>query len=306
MRIVDAHMHVWPALCGTRQGSIVTRGDRYGKVRRVGDKVERWLPPSFVDTVPSPEIALEYMSIAGVDKAVLLQAPCYGDHNEYIAEVAKAHSDTFAGIAIVDPRQPDKGVGALEKAIRQYGLSGVKFELPDWPFHPDHDEYRPLWDRIIDMDIPVVMDLGWGEGEYDFQLESVRRLVTKHPRLRLVLAHLGVSRLWDPHEDEPFPTLRQTLELADISDNVMFELAGLPALCSEDEYPYPRAQRAIKTAYERVGGRRLIWGSDFPTILIPCTYLQSLNLVRRQCSDFVSEQDMALILGGNAERFFGF
>jgi predicted TIM-barrel fold metal-dependent hydrolase len=306
MRIVDVHLHVWPVLCGTRQGNVATRADRYGKVRRVGQRVERWLPPSFVDTTVSPEVALEYMSIAGVDKGVLIQAPCYGDNNEYISEVVKAYPDKFVGVAITDPRKDDKGIGALETAICGLGLSAVKFELPDWPFRPDEEQYDVLWKRILELDIPVILDLGWGQTEYDFQLDAVRRLLMKFPELKMVIAHLGVSQLWDPKQDEPFPVMQQTLELANIGSNVMFELAGLPGLVSEQEYPYPRAQRAIKAAYEAVGGQKIMWGSDFPSILLSCTYQQTVDLVRRNCASFIPESDMALILGGNAERCFGF
>ncbi len=305
MSIIDVHMHIWPALCGTREGNVTTKGDRYGKVRRVGQRVEQWLPPSFVDTVVSPEVALEYMSIVGVDKAVLLQAPCYGNNNEYIAEVVKKCPDKFVGIALTDPRQSDRGVGPLERAICELGLRGVKFELPDWPFRPDEQQYRTLWRKVIDLDVPVIFDLGWGLTEYDFQLDAVKRLVTEYPELKVVLAHLGVSRLWDPSQDMSFPVLRETLTLSNLSPNVWFELAALPALCAMEEYPYPRAQRIIRVAYETVGAHRLFWGSDFPTILMSCTYQQSLNLVKKHCG-FIKDEDMALILGGNAERFFGF
>lgn len=303
MNIIDTHFHIWPALCGLREGKYITKAEGYGKVRRIGQRIERWIPPSFVDTVVSPEVALEYMEMAGINKAVLLQAPCYGNNNEYLSSIIQKYPKKFVAIALVDPRENDQGVSNLEEAICKLGLKGVKFELPDYPFHPDEQKYEALWRKILEFDIPVVFDMGWGESEYDFQLAAMKHLVTEYPEMKVIIAHLGVSRLWDPKQDEPFPVLQETLYLANLSQNVWFDLAGLPALCEEEEYPYPRAQRAIKVAYETLGAKRLMWGSDFPTILLKCTYQQTVDLIKKHCT-FISDEDKKIIFSGNAEEVF--
>jgi len=309
MKIIDSHFHIWQTLCGLREGKYITKAEKYGKVRKIGQHIERWLPPSFENTVVSPEIALEYMEMVGVDKAVLLQAPCYGNNNEYLSEVVKKYPDKFVAIALIDPREKDLGTNMLEKAIYEQNLCGVKFEIPDYPFHPDEQKYEPLWDRIVDLDIVVIIDMGWGDSEYDFQLDAIKRLLSKYEGMKIIFAHLGVSRLWDLKQKEPFPVLQKTLELADLYKNIWFDLAGVPALYQypneKEEYPYPRAQSIIKVAYDKLGPDKLLWGSDFPTIMVlaECTYKQSLDVVKKHCV-FISEKDKEKILGGNAEKVF--
>jgi hypothetical protein len=313
MDIIDCHMHVFPWIHGIRQGKLEERGEKFGYVRLVGDginKIDRYLPPSFHYTSSEPEVALEYMKDAGVSKAVLLQAPCYGNHNEFLSEVVKQYSDKFIAIALVDPRNPRDAVSKLKIAIKELGLRGVKFEVPDTPFHPEDAQFRIIWDTIPELEIPVVVDLGWGEGEYYFLLESIRRVLRKFPELKMCLAHLGVSRLWDPEQKYPFPVLQKTLSLAEEFPNVRFDIAGLPNATAfmgkgEEEYPYPRMQEVIKVACEKAGPDRIMWGSDYPSVLLSCTYKQAINIVTEHC-DFLSKVEKSKIMAENAKKFFDF
>ena len=152
MEIIDAHAHIWTSINGQRSGFVRCRADRYGKARvwstdphrevpgfrtdkwALGREViERWLPPSFIHSVVDPEVLIEYMDWIGVDRAVLMQAPTYGNQNDYIREVLDKFPDRFiAGQALVDPGQETgKMIADLEYAVGELGLKGVKFETPD-------------------------------------------------------------------------------------------------------------------------------------------------------------------------------
>jgi predicted TIM-barrel fold metal-dependent hydrolase len=303
MKIIDAHVHCWLTLCGIREGKYITKGEKYGFVRRIGDKVERWLPPSFVNCVVEPEMVLEYMKWVGVERAVLLQTPCYGKNNEYMSEVVQKYPDRFSSLSLVDPRDGDKALEELEFSVTKLGLRGMKFEPPDTPFFLDDPQHLPLWERIRDLDIPVVIDLGWIESEYAYQIDRLRTIVKRYPSLKVLVAHLGISRLHDQSQVYPFPTLQKTLTLLEDSQNIWFEISALQNFCPDQEYPFPRAQEIIKAAYEKVGAERLIWGTDFPTILEKCTYRQALSLVKDEC-DFLNDNEKSLILGKNASTFF--
>lgn len=296
-----------------RQGKLKTKGERFGYVRLVGDgtnKTDRYLPPSFYHTSSEPEIALEYMKDAGVSKAVLLQAPCYGNHNEFLSEVVRRYPDKFTAVALVDPRNPHNAVSKLKIAVKELGLKGVKFEIPDTPFYPDEERYKIIWETILALEIPVVVDLGWGEGEYYFQLDSIRTVLKNFPKLKMCFAHLGVSRLWDPEQKYPFPVLQKTLSLAEEFPNIRFDIAGLPNATAfmgkgEEEYPYPRMQKVIKVACEKAGPETIMWGSDYPSVLVSCTYKQTVKIVTEHC-DFLSKAEKSKIMGENASNFFHF
>jgi predicted TIM-barrel fold metal-dependent hydrolase len=69
------------------------------------------------------------------------------------------------------------------------------------------------------------------------------------------------------------------------------------------EYPYVEAQPMIRQLYERLGPTKLIWGSDMPNLERSCTYRQSLDYLRTHCT-FISQTDMDMVLGTNADRLF--
>ena len=308
--LVDAHTHVVPAYSGQRGGMRIHAAG-YGKLFRSerGDwrpgakrGVYRAMPPSFESCTVSPALLLEYLDWAGIDRAVLMQAPMYGEINEYVASVVEQYPDKFVGMALVDPRSPS----ALDELrfVAGLGLKGVKIEVPDTPFWIDDDAYAPYWAEMEALALILSIDLGWDpmENPYNFQIDRLERVVARHPDLNVVLVHLGVSGLWREDEVAPYPRLQQTLSLVKYPKTV-FELSGLPEFAEWEEYPYPRAQDIVRAVAEVVPADRIMWGSDFPGILPYCSYLQTLDLVRRNCS-FFSADDMANVLGGTAARLF--
>jgi len=70
------------------------------------------------------------------------------------------------------------------------------------------------------------------------------------------------------------------------------------------EYPFPELRQAIETLYRRVGGERLIWGSDMPNVERFCTYTQCVDYVRRHCN-FLTAHEKDQVLGGNLDRILG-
>lgn len=86
--------------------------------------------------------------------------------------------------------------------------------------------------------------------------------------------------------------------------NVFFDLSALPAYSPDyDEYPYAAARTYIKRAAELIGAEKIMWGTDVPGLLTSGSYRQLLNYVRLHC-DFLSEAEMALVLGLNALRVY--
>jgi predicted TIM-barrel fold metal-dependent hydrolase len=61
---------------------------------------------------------------------------------------------------------------------------------------------------------------------------------------------------------------------------------------------------ALRELYRRLGGQRLVWGSDMPNVERHCTYRQSLDYLE-QFHDFIPAGDMGQILGGNLATLFG-
>jgi predicted TIM-barrel fold metal-dependent hydrolase len=71
------------------------------------------------------------------------------------------------------------------------------------------------------------------------------------------------------------------------------------------DYPFPAGQELLKELCERAGVERLLWGSDMPySGGTWCTYRQAADFIRWHC-DFLTADEKAQILGGNAARLLG-
>ena len=127
--IVDSHVHIFRRLDGfTGAGRV--RPLPYGMVQIGEGRPFRLLPPALERTNFPAEILLEYMAAAGVDRAVLMQGPLYGDMNDYYAEVLLRWPDRFLGVALVDPADT-QGPALLDRLVHEQGFKAVKLEMTD-------------------------------------------------------------------------------------------------------------------------------------------------------------------------------
>lgn len=302
LKIIDGHVHIWDRYHGVRYGSIPVKSLGYGKIELNG-KIEKLLPPSFVDNRASAEILLGYMDDNHIDSAVILQNPCYGCQKEYVADMMKRYPERFAAtVGKVDPRDTNHVLSHIDVLTKEYGCSGIKIEVPDVPFWMDDPEYAPMWEKLIEDDLIVILDLGFEEGAYDWNIERLTKLLTRYPDIRMRLPHLGISRLWDKQQRYPYPELQKTLNLFDINRNhLTMDFSAMPFYDTEEDYPDLRNQEILRVVYERIGAKKLVWGSDFPTILKLRTLKQCIEFVTKQC-EFFSLADKEDIMANNVIR----
>lgn len=302
LKLIDGHVHIWNQYHGVRYGSVPVKSLGYGKINLNG-VVEKLLPPSFVDNRASAEILLGYMDDNRIDSAVVLQNPCYGDQKEYVAEMMKRYPKRFvATLGKVDPRDTEHVLQQIDVLVKEYGCSGIKIEVPDVPFWMDEPEYFPMWEKLLEDDLIVFLDLGFEDGPYDWNIDRLTKLLTRYPDIRMRLPHLGISHLWDKSQTYPYPELQKTLHLFEINRNhLTMDFSAMPFYDPEDDYPDVRNQEILRVAYESVGADKLIWGSDFPTVLKLRTLKQCIEFVTKQCS-FLSLDDKEAILAKNVMR----
>lgn len=304
--IIDAHAHIWPEVNG-RIGAGATRSLEYGRVQ-AGPQATRVLPPFCQKTSFPPEVLLQTMDWVGVDQAVLLQGPFYGEANEYVWRAVQKWPDRFVGAGYVDPRSPDARQ-TFRRVTEEYGLRILKLEMSEptglTGLHPDLklDEERMawFWSEAERLELIVTLDLG-AVGTRAYQTSAVRAILRRHPRLRIVICHLCQ------------PPVRAQLESVDQEwqdqvllarhPHVWLDLAALPGYLEGEEYPYPTASRYVERAVSLVGAEKIMWGTDVPGLLVHATYRQLLDMVRRHCG-FLSPADLDRVLGGNAQSGYG-
>jgi predicted TIM-barrel fold metal-dependent hydrolase len=304
--IVDAHTHVFRELLG-RIAAGPVRARSFGRIT-MGEREEQMLPPLCRETAFPPEVLMAQMDWAGVDKAVLLQGPFYGDQNALVLEALRTYPDRLLGAAYFDPWAEDSRA-RFTPISRKAGFCAVKLELSEptglCGLYPearlDAPEIAWLWDRLEDDGLVATLDLG-RPGTRSYQTAAVRAIAEGHPRLRIVIPHLGQIT----PTVEADPELRQLwLEQIDLGrlPNVWFDCAALPAYLPGEDHPYPTIGHYLRLAIERIGPEKVMWGSDIPGLLEHATYPQLVRLAGLH-TQFLTPGERALFLAGNALRVY--
>lgn len=305
--IIDAHCHIFPRIHGLNAAG-PTRGLGYGKAM-VGENEAQITPPLGEGLAYSPGQLLATLDWAGVDRAVLLQGPLYGECNHYVHEALQGHPDRLAGAAYFDPWSSNC-FQTFESTLESPSFCAVKLEcsVPSGLFgiHPhaqlDASELFWLWQELEERGLILVLDLG-GIGSRSYQTEAVRRIALRHPQLRIVIAHLGQPRPDAEADPDQWEQWEAQIDLG-LLDNVWFDCASLVAFVHEEGYPFPSVERYLRLATERIGAGRIMWGTDQPGTLVHATYRQYVELAKIHTA-FLSPRDQALVLGENAQHVYG-
>ena len=306
--IIDAHAHIFPAVRGAT-GAGPSRGLGYGRIA-VGDEVTQLLPPYNEMTVFTPEMLLANMDWAGVDKAVLLQGPFYGECNSYVLEALNRYPDRLVGAVYFDPWETNNRQ-EFETLTASAKFRVVKLECSDATglcgLHPnarlDAPDIAWFWDALERRGLGLTLDLG-AIGSRSYQTDAVRTIAEGHPDLRIVIAHLGQPNPEAEADVERWSLWLEQIDLGGLP-NVWFDTAALPAYLPDEDFPYPSAERYLHIALERVGASKILWGTDLPGLLRHLNYPQLLKLARLHTQS-LSPDEQAMILGENAMRVYGF
>jgi hypothetical protein len=239
MTITNAHVHLIEIEAMVRKfGAAALPGNV-----AVFEDIEASLP------LLSPDVLLAQMDEAGVDRSILfaVDAPIVYASNEYVHELCSRHPDRFIGFASVNPN--DRGAAkSLDRAVRKLGLCGLKLHPPLQNFAPDDRIAWPLYEKAVELNIPVVFHVGTTPFGCLCRLAQanpilVDEVAVRFPTLRIMLTHLGT--MWD---NEAFMVVEK-------NPNVFIDTAAyLPEI------------RALLTPelVNRVGAGKFIFGTDYP------------------------------------------
>lgn len=224
--------------------------------------------------------------------------PSIDKANDYIAALVRQYPDTFIGMAAVNPRH--RGVARardeLERAVTELGLTGLKlYPMYDHWAVNDRDLAFPIFDKALELDIPVMVHLsstpvgdtvllyGW-----PVLLDDVARTF---PDLRLLICHAG-----HPWTDE-------ALLLASRHRRVYLDISFLNStLTRRDTYDFLQRARQLGCPWSRI-----CWATDYPGFEFPETLLPKFALVNEEADEGreIPASDLARMLGGNYARFIG-
>ena len=207
--------------------------------------------------------------------------------NEYAAEIQQKYKDRVIVFTSTLPCAGAPFVKELERAIVEYGLNGVLINSSHQHAYPDDDAAEPFFELVGSLGIPVMMhapSVGYGEERmHEYRLASsvgrpfdeclsiarliVRGVFERHPQVKFVGCHLGggicdvIGRMDYAYElgDRAsglgsYEPMRITKRPSEYLKDLNFDTVA---------YHPP----AVMCAYQTVGAKRLVFGSDAPPLL---------------------------------------
>ena len=238
MLIVDAQIHIWSK--GTT------------------------LPPHRAEPYSAAQ-ALADMDAAGIDRALLHPPSWDADSNELAVDAVRAHPDRFAILGRLALDRPESRA-LIDGWKARPGMLGLRFtflrpEQKSWPTDGTMDWLWPAAERA---GLPVALLAG------DF-LPLLGQVAERHPRLKLIVDHLGVLR--GNKGDAAFVNMPQLEALAKYP-NIAVKATGGPGY-AEDSYPFRGLDKHYRRIFDAFGPKRMFWGTDITRM--PCSWRQCVT-----------------------------
>ena len=304
---VDVHMHLYPSAesgawwktgyeiweYGAKEGVSFSRYDG-----TVEDALAAMEKAGF-----SHGVVVNLLSVDLFREEALAMLPAdlpSGDRERAAAEIDATMADRFraANRWLVDALEPIPAltpyVGADPWALRpkenvahlremaERGARGVKLHPVAQRFEPDDPRMHPVYDACQELGLVVLSHTGSAKGGEAFaEPEAFAAVLARHPRLRVVLAHLGGGS-W-----------RQTLAVARAFPEVSFDLCeiiewtGAPGAPTEED---------LARLIQEIGPARVMLGTDFPWYDLDRTVELVMGL------PLLATEEKEAILGANAMR----
>ncbi|MEU8589245.1 amidohydrolase family protein [Streptomyces sp. NPDC048664] len=177
---------------------------------------------------------------------------------------------------------PEPEAARYVREAVEAGARVFKCHLQVGAFDPNDALLDPVWGLLAEAGIPVVVHCGSGPVPAAYTGPGpIGRLLRRHPRLRLIVAHMGM------------PEYADFLDMADRHPLVHLDTTMAFTDFSEADAPFPPALLPRLADL----GDRVLFGSDFPNI--PYPYAHALDGLARLG---LGEEWLRAVCHGNAAR----
>ena len=284
------------------------------------DHTKYFYPPALRDLEYTPNQLIGEMDYAGVDVVLLHTDPMLARDGAFQAECVAAYPGRILSMAPVDEwriaSEPDAVIDELTENIRGRGLHVVKFIAPfAYTADPrpwDEGPYRPFWEAATELGVPVFFSLGSGPpdgrtdkaSESDRYVDELRILARWSERYPDTLCSVTHGFPWRLFLDGDRIVVPEDAWAPFSNPSCSIEVSFPVRIGDLFDFPYSQVWPTLERMVDRVGPRQLLWGTDMPFQNRFCTYRQSRDWIEKYC-DFLSGDDLALIMGGTAARILG-
>lgn len=270
---IDAHQHYWQ----------LARGD-YG-----------WLTPELVqlyrDFLPADLVPL--LQRHGIDGTVLVQAATTDAETGFLLELAARTPSILGVVGWVDLLAADAParIAALARNPLFKGVRPMLQDIPDvgWMLQPA---------LVPALEALVAHDLAFDALVRPAHLRNLLTLLQRHPDLRVVIDHGAKPDI----ASGDLGAWRGDIARIAAHTRASCKLSGLVTEAAagwQDEDIVPVMQHLLDV----FGAERLLWGSDWPVLLLAGDHARWCALVDAWLASR-PEAERHAILGGNALRFY--
>jgi len=270
---IDSHVHFW----------------KYNKVR------DAWITDNM--KVLQQEYYPEHLALNlkrnGIDGCVTVQASQEEVETRFLVELSKTHHIIKGVVGWIDLRD-DKLDERLQHFSEHAIIKGyrhiVQAEPDDFLLREDFqrgvkavNKYSYTYDILI----------------YPSQLQSTLSFVEKFPDQKLVIDHCAKPDIKNRKIDEWKKWMKEIAQYENVYCKVsgLFTEAAWKDWSAGDFYPY------LDVVFEAFGTDRLMFGSDWPVILVAGIYVQWKSLLEKYMEGF-REEEREKFFGLNAVGFY--
>ena len=291
------------------------------------DYTKYFMPPNQHNCESTPYSLDCEMHYAGVDVALMHTDPMLVRDSSFLGEIVEEFPQRFCAMAPVDEwrllSEMDAVIAETVRAIEKHRLHAIKFIPPlcylisndPW----DDGPYRPFWEAVRDLGVPVFFTLGtcpeeFGRNAHSKQeqrhgyMEEQRILVRwmeRYPELTCSLTHGFPWRAF--LNDEGRFELPDELWEPFWGENCNLEVCFPVRIGDLFDYPYREVWAVLEELIQHVGPAHLLWGTDMPFQNRFCTYRQSRKWIEVDFAKAVGleKRDLDMIMGGTCARLLG-
>jgi L-fuconolactonase len=274
--MIDAHHHMWKYSTA-----------EYG-----------WISPEMrvIKRDFLPENLEELMHYFGIEGTVAVQARQSLEETDWLLGLAAKHP-LIRGVVGWVPLTDGAGVKkSLEKYAGNQKLRGVRHVVQDEPdpryiLRKDFNEgVREL--RAFNLRYDILI--------FERHLPAAIEFVDRHPNQTFILDHIAKPRIKDKIIS---PWDRQMRELAK-RQNVYCKLSGMVTEADPKKWTPEGLQPYIDVVLSAFGPRRVMYGSDWPVMLLAGDYARWFGTVQNAIGR-LSKAEQERIMGGTAAEAYG-
>ncbi len=270
--VIDTHVHFW----------------KYDKARDTWMDKMKTLQQDYL-----PHTLAGTLQRNGVDACVAVQADSSELETHFLVELSKSHSFIKGVVGWVDLL--GENVEERLDYFSQYAI--IKGYRHVVQAEPDGFLLRPDFQRGISA--LAKYDYAYDILVYHHQLSSVLELVKAFPDQQFIIDHCGKPAIGEKKLDEWATYIRKIAQ----HPKVYCKLSGLFTEAKWKEWSPAEFYPYFDVVFDAFGTDRLLFGSDWPVILVSGMYVQWKSMLEKYMEE-MTVADKEKVFGSNAIDFY--